>query len=88
MEIDGDDDLTYSARPDKGKSVLVAGNPPGGQKAIPWVEKYRPQSLDDVAAHRDIVDTSKILSSLPFHLLGFMFILLPIAHCNDSSDSV
>ncbi|KAF5955044.1 hypothetical protein HYC85_007900 [Camellia sinensis] len=26
-------------------------------KAIPWVEKYRPQSLSDVAAHRDIVDT-------------------------------
>jgi replication factor C subunit 3/5 len=28
-------------------------------RAAPWVEKYRPQSLADVAAHRDIVDTSK-----------------------------
>ncbi|XP_078442462.1 replication factor C subunit 3 [Wolffia australiana] len=26
-------------------------------KSAPWVEKYRPQSLADVAAHRDIVDT-------------------------------
>ncbi|KAJ1380141.1 hypothetical protein SESBI_46273 [Sesbania bispinosa] len=70
MDIDADDQ-TYSARPDKGKSVLVAGNPPGGAKAIPWVEKYRPQSLDDVAAHRDIVDTIDRLTTenrLP-HLL-------------------
>ncbi|CAL5384885.1 unnamed protein product [Camellia sinensis] len=40
-------------------------------KAIPWVEKYRPQSLSDVAAHRDIVDTIDRLTSenkLP-HLL-------------------
>lgn len=38
----------------KGKAPL---NAPG--RAAPWVEKYRPQSLADVAAHRDIVDTSK-----------------------------
>ncbi len=25
----------------------------------PWVEKYRPRSLDDVAAHKGIIDTSK-----------------------------
>ncbi|THG04725.1 hypothetical protein TEA_013616 [Camellia sinensis var. sinensis] len=40
-------------------------------KANPWVEKYRPQSLSDVAAHRDIVDTIDRLTSenkLP-HLL-------------------
>lgn len=23
-----------------------------------WIEKYRPQSLDDVAAHKEIIDTS------------------------------
>lgn len=40
-------------------------------KATPWVEKYRPQSLADVAAHRDIIDTIDRLTSenrLP-HLL-------------------
>jgi hypothetical protein len=24
----------------------------------PWIEKYRPRTLDDVAAHKDIIDTS------------------------------
>ncbi len=24
----------------------------------PWVEKFRPKTLDDVAAHKDIIDTS------------------------------
>lgn len=57
MIID-DDDNNYSAKPDKGRNVVVAGNPPD-RKGTPWVEKYRPKSLDDVAAHRDIVDTSK-----------------------------
>ncbi|KAJ3695961.1 hypothetical protein LUZ60_001338 [Juncus effusus] len=55
-----------SAGPSKGKAPLL----PGG-KSAPWVEKYRPQSLADVAAHRDIVDTIDRLTSenrLP-HLL-------------------
>mmetsp|Transcript_37445 Transcript_37445/g.105731 ORF Transcript_37445/g.105731 Transcript_37445/m.105731 type:complete len:339 (-) Transcript_37445:199-1215(-) len=37
----------------------------------PWVEKYRPKTLDDVAAHKDIIDTIKKLAKenrLP-HLL-------------------
>ncbi|EPS74155.1 hypothetical protein M569_00596, partial [Genlisea aurea] len=69
MDIDGDGggNVQASSRPrDKGKSI----DPPG-PKAIPWVEKYRPQSLDDVAAHRDIVETIDRLASgnrLP-HLL-------------------
>ena len=25
----------------------------------PWVEKYRPKQLDDVAAHKSIIDTSE-----------------------------
>jgi replication factor C subunit 3/5 len=41
--------------------VIAAGNPSYGGRASLWVEKYRPQSLDDVAAHRDIVDTSNSL---------------------------
>jgi hypothetical protein len=28
-------------------------------KAAPWVEKYRPKTLDDVAAHKEIIDTSE-----------------------------
>ncbi|KAF7018150.1 hypothetical protein CFC21_031465 [Triticum aestivum] len=38
----------------KGKATLSAA---AAVKSSPWVEKYRPQSLADVAAHRDIVDT-------------------------------
>ncbi|CAL1412490.1 unnamed protein product [Linum trigynum] len=55
----------------KGKTVVVDGNPPAHPKSTPWVEKYRPQSLDDVAAHRDIIDTIERLTNekkLP-HLL-------------------
>ncbi|CAL0327634.1 unnamed protein product [Lupinus luteus] len=58
MDIHGNN-RSYSS---KGKTVLIASNPPSAAKAIPWVEKYRPQSLNDVVAHRDIVDTSNSLS--------------------------
>uniref|UniRef100_A0A1J3I3Q0 Replication factor C subunit 5 n=1 Tax=Noccaea caerulescens TaxID=107243 RepID=A0A1J3I3Q0_NOCCA len=54
----------------KGKAVAGLSGPPQS-KATPWVEKYRPQSLDDVAAHRDIIDTIDRLTNenkLP-HLL-------------------
>jgi len=71
MEIDSDgDDHTHSA----GECVIGSEDLPAFDKAIPWVEKYRPQSLDDVAAHRDIVDTSKTpsLSLSTFLSLGFM----------------
>ncbi|KAA8538435.1 hypothetical protein F0562_028019 [Nyssa sinensis] len=69
MEID-DNEENHSLKPNKGKNVVVAGSQPYS-KATPWVEKYRPQSLADVAAHRDIVDTIDRLTSekrLP-HLL-------------------
>ena len=26
----------------------------------PWIEKYRPDSLNDLIAHQDIVETSKL----------------------------
>lgn len=35
------------------------GDPLVEKKDAPWVEKYRPKTLDDVAAHKEIIDTSK-----------------------------
>lgn len=63
-----DDDAPRS-KSDKGKSPIRAAV--NGVKSGPWVEKYRPQSLADVAAHRDIIDTIDRLTNenkLP-HLL-------------------
>ncbi|XP_011027494.1 PREDICTED: replication factor C subunit 3 [Populus euphratica] len=70
MDIDEEENQNHLSKPNKGKNVVVPATPPGG-KATPWVEKYRPQSLADVAAHRDIIDTIDRLTSenrLP-HLL-------------------
>jgi replication factor C subunit 3/5 len=36
---------------DKGKGPVLAAE-------VPWSEKYRPKTLDEVAAHKDIIDTS------------------------------
>ncbi|CAK9140697.1 unnamed protein product, partial [Ilex paraguariensis] len=72
MDIDdNEDDNSHSLKSNnyKGKSVVVSASP--DSIATPWVEKFRPQSLADVAAHRDIVDTIDRLTSenrLP-HLL-------------------
>ena len=62
MDIDDDNNKPNNNNNSniKGKNVVV----PGESKATPWVEKYRPQSLADVAAHRDIVDTSLVTLSL------------------------
>ncbi|XP_021759710.1 replication factor C subunit 3-like isoform X2 [Chenopodium quinoa] len=66
-EPDNDNIPRPITKPNKGKNVVV----PGDGKSGLWVEKYRPQSLADVAAHRDIIDTIDRLTSenkLP-HLL-------------------
>ncbi|CAF1913299.1 unnamed protein product [Brassica napus] len=66
MDIDVDEN-----HPRKPKVVAGGFGAPPQSKATPWVEKYRPQSLDDVAAHRDIVATIDRLTNenkLP-HLL-------------------
>ncbi|CAN1234379.1 Replication factor C subunit 3 [Linum perenne] len=72
MEIDSIGEKSNGNASSKGKSIAVAGNSTNpNTKATPWVEKYRPQSLDDVAAHRDIIDTIERLTNekrLP-HLL-------------------
>lgn len=38
------------------------GKAPAILDDAPWVEKYRPKTLDDVAAHKEIIDTSMFLS--------------------------
>lgn len=58
MDIDDDHGNNEAGKSVKGKNVAGPAAAPDG-KAIPWVEKFRPKSLADVAAHRDIVDTSK-----------------------------
>ena len=71
MDIDKSQDLEGIAAMDA-EAAGPSGAPaaPGAQrgkwgvdrtvdgKAAPWVEKYRPKSLDDVAAHKEIIDTS------------------------------
>ena len=63
----------------KGKELADAGVMRGKGKAVTddakknqmWVEKYRPSRLEDVAAHKDIIDTISRLTNedkLP-HLL-------------------
>ncbi|KAK1301345.1 hypothetical protein QJS10_CPB12g01517 [Acorus calamus] len=68
MEIDG----PQPSNPNKGKSIFTgSSSSDGGKSSTPLVEKYRPQSLADVAAHRDIIDTIDRLTNenrLP-HLL-------------------
>ncbi|CAN1768301.1 Replication factor C subunit 5 [Linum perenne] len=66
MDIDHTDEKLNQNSSSKGKSIVVDGVPPPGNKATPWVEKYRPQSLDDVTVHRDIIDTSNHFKFLPF----------------------
>ncbi|KAL0326155.1 UNVERIFIED_CONTAM: Replication factor C subunit [Sesamum radiatum] len=71
MDIDDDNDNSHSRKLNsKGKNVVVSAAP-SDSKATPWVEKYRPQSLDDVAAHRDIVETmiEKYTKSTRFALI-------------------
>ena len=57
MDIDDDNGNNEDEKSVEGKNVANPADAPDG-KAIPWVEKFRPKSLADVAAHRDIVDTS------------------------------
>lgn len=49
-------DATASAGPST--SGKKKGDPLVEKKDAPWVEKYRPKTLDDVAAHKEIIDTS------------------------------
>ncbi|MQL80756.1 hypothetical protein Taro_013205 [Colocasia esculenta] len=70
MEVDSGP-LSPVKPPYASKGKAAAATVPPDSKSAPWVEKYRPQSLADVAAHRDIIDTIDRLTNenrLP-HLL-------------------
>ncbi|KAF2726836.1 P-loop containing nucleoside triphosphate hydrolase protein [Polyplosphaeria fusca] len=73
MDVDGpapDAAIQFTAESGKGKRS-AANLPVEAEDTLPWVEKYRPNSLDDVEGHKDILATiNKFVDSnrLP-HLL-------------------
>ncbi|CAK7201700.1 Subunit of heteropentameric Replication factor C (RF-C) [Sporothrix eucalyptigena] len=73
MDVDppADASIKFSASESKGKRSTAANLPVEAEDSLPWVEKYRPVSLDDVSGHHDILATiNKFVDSnrLP-HLL-------------------
>ncbi|KAG5358799.1 putative replication factor C subunit 5 [Yarrowia sp. C11] len=56
----------------KGKEIAVDSIKPG-KEHLPWVEKYRPDTLDDVTGHEGVVTTlKKLLANKKFpHLLFY-----------------
>ncbi|KAF2446448.1 P-loop containing nucleoside triphosphate hydrolase protein [Karstenula rhodostoma CBS 690.94] len=73
MDVDApaaDTSIVFSGDAKKGKRS-AANLPVEAEDSLPWVEKYRPSSLDDVEGHKDIIATiNKFVDSnrLP-HLL-------------------
>ncbi|KAJ5182415.1 hypothetical protein N7492_000031 [Penicillium capsulatum] len=58
MEVDAPaKDLQFSSDNTSGKKRTAADLPVEAQDNLPWVEKYRPDSLDDVSGHQDILAT-------------------------------
>ncbi|KAG2157728.1 P-loop containing nucleoside triphosphate hydrolase protein [Suillus bovinus] len=59
MTSDGqmDVDPTPSLDKGKGKAKVVGRHEPHEDESLPWVEKYRPVTLDDVVSHKDITTT-------------------------------
>ncbi|MBW0501505.1 hypothetical protein O181_041220 [Austropuccinia psidii MF-1] len=56
-----------------GDVVMIEASKAGSKEHLPWVEKYRPITLDDVVSHKDIIHTiEKFISAnrLP-HLLFY-----------------
>ncbi|KAK3315598.1 P-loop containing nucleoside triphosphate hydrolase protein [Apodospora peruviana] len=49
-------DIVFSAETSKGKRS-AANLPVEAEDSLPWVEKYRPVTLDDVSGHQDILAT-------------------------------
>ncbi|KAL8723939.1 MAG: hypothetical protein Q9181_007067 [Wetmoreana brouardii] len=75
MDLDGapvKDSITFNSDNTNAKGKRSAANlPVEAEDSLPWVEKYRPDTLDDVSGHQDILATiNKFVDSnrLP-HLL-------------------
>jgi replication factor C subunit 3/5 len=49
-------DITFSSEAKQGKRS-AANLPVEAEDSLPWVEKYRPNTLDDVSGHQDILAT-------------------------------
>ncbi|KFX91692.1 hypothetical protein O988_07617, partial [Pseudogymnoascus sp. VKM F-3808] len=61
MDVDAPVDLednavTFSSKQSSGKRS-AANLPVEAEDTLPWVEKYRPDTLDDVSGHQDIIAT-------------------------------
>ncbi|OAA63030.1 activator 1 subunit 3 [Cordyceps fumosorosea ARSEF 2679] len=61
MDVDSaptvSNDALFSADASKGKRSTAANLPVEAEDTLPWIEKYRPESLDDVEGHQDILAT-------------------------------
>ncbi|KAG2128564.1 P-loop containing nucleoside triphosphate hydrolase protein [Suillus clintonianus] len=56
-DIQMDVDTAPSIDKGKGKAKVIERNSPQEDDNLPWVEKYRPVTLDDVVSHKDITTT-------------------------------
>ncbi|KAI5467032.1 activator 1 subunit 3 [Mariannaea sp. PMI_226] len=60
MDVDGplapSNNITFSGSTNKGKRS-TANLPVEAEDSLPWIEKYRPNTLDDVSGHQDILAT-------------------------------
>ncbi|KAJ5177299.1 uncharacterized protein N7482_003176 [Penicillium canariense] len=58
MDVDAPaKDVQFSSEDASGKKRTAADLPIEAQDNLPWVEKYRPNTLDDVSGHQDILAT-------------------------------
>jgi replication factor C subunit 3/5 len=63
------DDAIHPQTEEKGKRIR-SDLPVEAQDSLPWVEKYRPDTLDDVQGHQDILATiNKFVESNVRHSL-------------------
>jgi replication factor C subunit 3/5 len=57
MDVDAPSKVQFASDNASGKKRTAADLPISALDNLPWVEKYRPTSLDDVSGHQDILTT-------------------------------